>query len=647
MQIVPMKNSNASAVESGNGFSNAFSPLEPSVAARFGCLPNFFRLATADPQITANLWGFAQFAYLDNPLPSLFKERLFVYLSRFCEIRYCIARHLGFLVGLGRPAGDADCVPQTVEAVLPLLRLPLARGEAFGPLLRTCHELDSPIRAFPAPDSAAECALFACAAHVFLQTPDAAGAHAALRSAFDPADLEHLNVFLSFIRTAHYWTKLHPELSLEEDVVELLKTHEALAAAILNDPEACADGLNSQIAAELASLQHLRKENAMVTEAYETLTLDHRFVEQSLRDRDTTLRDLVSAIPAAVYACDTEGRLIYHNRHATDLWGREPQSHENAWAFLGWRRLYRTDGTAIRPEEEPIRSVMASGSPITDQELVLERPDSSRVDVLLNIAPLRDSVDRLGGAVCILQDISGIKRAQEEREHLVDELKRSNHELSSFSYAVSHDLQAPVRSVRALTQLLIKRNDGPPEDAAHLADLIEKAAAGMEHMVDSLLRYAQAGHGELKRETVSTEAAVDAVRVSLGALIEKSGARISCSALPTIEADPVLLQQLFQNLIANALKYHRPGHPPVIVIEGDRREGGWRFAVTDDGQGIPQEYQGMIFEPLKRLHGSETPGSGLGLALCRTIVARHGGRIWVESKGAGSGATFRFTLGNC
>ena len=94
-------------------------PLENVIAKRFGILPNFFRLASSDPQIAANLWGFAQFAYLDNPLPSLFKERLFVYLSRFCEVRYCIARHVGFLAGLGHAAGDSSCLPQSVESILP------------------------------------------------------------------------------------------------------------------------------------------------------------------------------------------------------------------------------------------------------------------------------------------------------------------------------------------------------------------------------------------------------------------------------------------------------------------------------------------------------------------------------------------------
>src|SRR5580692_3628478 len=105
------------------------SPLENEIARRFGVLPNFFRLASRDPKIAANLWGFAQAAYLDNPLPSLFKERLFVYLSRFCEVRYCIARHVGFLVGWGYPGGDSACLPQKVESILPLLRRSLPSAD--------------------------------------------------------------------------------------------------------------------------------------------------------------------------------------------------------------------------------------------------------------------------------------------------------------------------------------------------------------------------------------------------------------------------------------------------------------------------------------------------------------------------------------
>jgi hypothetical protein len=185
--------------------------LEKEIAERFGVLPNFFRLTCNDPEITKHLWGFAQFAYLDNPLPSLFKERLFVYLSRFCEIRYCMVRHLGFLVGLGYPAGDTTALPQKVESVLPLLRRALPRGDGLIPLLEVCAELDSPLSSFPAPDSRGEQALFACATHLFLRTTDSPRVHEPLGRALGPGNLERLKLFLAFVRTAHYWTDLHPE----------------------------------------------------------------------------------------------------------------------------------------------------------------------------------------------------------------------------------------------------------------------------------------------------------------------------------------------------------------------------------------------------------------------------------------------------
>jgi hypothetical protein len=229
--------------------------IEKDVKNRFGLVPNFFRLAAAEPEITQNLWRFAQFAYLDNPLPSLFKERLFVYLSRFCKVRYCIARHLGFLIGLGYPAGDSSCLPQQIEAVLPLLRRELPRGEEMLPLFAACSVLDNPLKSCPVPDSRGEQALIACATHVFLQTPDATGSHEALRLTLRSESLEYLNVFLAFVRTAHYWTKLHPELAFEADIVEMLSTYDSLAQYVLNDPAAEAEPLSSLVG-EVWKLAH-------------------------------------------------------------------------------------------------------------------------------------------------------------------------------------------------------------------------------------------------------------------------------------------------------------------------------------------------------------------------------------------------------
>jgi light-regulated signal transduction histidine kinase (bacteriophytochrome) len=292
----------------------------------------------------------------------------------------------------------------------------------------------------------------------------------------------------------------------------------------------------------------------------------------------------------------------------------------------------------------PVREVLATGVAIVNRELILERSDRSRINVLANITALRDSSGVITGAVSIFQDITELKPIQQERETLLHELERSNRELSQFSYAVSHDLQAPVRGVRVLTQLLVRRDDGFQADSSHLLSLIEQATSGMERLIESLLRYAQAGQGQLNRQRVSVERIIDSVRMTLAPLITETGARIVCKPLAAVDADPVLLEQVLQNLVSNAIQYHRLGEVPEIEISGGNSGDGWQFAVKDNGQGIPRNYRDHVFEPLKRLRGNETPGTGLGLALSRTIIARHGGRIWVESEGDGCGAIFRFTL---
>src|ERR1700751_5386629 len=151
----------------------AAAELQQRVNDRFGVLPNFFRLSPETPEITEKLWGFAQAAYLDNPLPSVFKERLFVYLSRFCAVRYCIARHVGFLIGLGRPAGDKDACPESAGDVVKLLRRPLPRGPELRSSLALCSKCPEPLVDMPAANTQMEDGLFSLASHVFLQTAEA------------------------------------------------------------------------------------------------------------------------------------------------------------------------------------------------------------------------------------------------------------------------------------------------------------------------------------------------------------------------------------------------------------------------------------------------------------------------------------------
>jgi PAS domain-containing protein len=233
--------------------------LKARVEDRFGLVPNFFQLAPEAPDIALNLWGFAEFAYLNNPLPSLFKERLFVYLSQFCDARYCISRHVGFLIGLGRPAGDRTVTPESAEQVVRLLQRPLPAGKALESCLDLCRDRVAPLPAFPEPESLPEEALFACATHVFLQDADASRSLHALRQALDEVAFQHLLVFLAFVRTAHFWTKVHPELNQERDIVELLNVHTVLGACVRDRPEA----LNSDAIQVLRDeLEDLRREEA-------------------------------------------------------------------------------------------------------------------------------------------------------------------------------------------------------------------------------------------------------------------------------------------------------------------------------------------------------------------------------------------------
>jgi PAS domain-containing protein len=229
--------------------------LEKFVGERFGVLPNFFRLSPETPEITEKLWGFAQAAYLDSPLPSLFKERLFVYLSRFCAVRYCIARHTGFLGGLGRPSGDKHARAQSVAEIVGLLQRPFPRGDELEVRLSLCATCAAPLVEMPSADSQMEEAIFALAGHVFLQTPQASSCLQALERVLGAVQLQYLLLFLAFVRTAHYWTKVHPEIELEHDIKQLLETHEALAACILNSPEASTDSVSRSLLDELPSLR--------------------------------------------------------------------------------------------------------------------------------------------------------------------------------------------------------------------------------------------------------------------------------------------------------------------------------------------------------------------------------------------------------
>lgn len=237
-----------------------------------------------------------------------------------------------------------------------------------------------------------------------------------------------------------------------------------------------------------------------------------------------------------------------------------------------------------------------------------------------------------------------LTRAQQSLEESVTELARSNAELQQFAYVASHDLQEPLRMIASYTQLLAKRYKGKLDsDADVFIGYAVEGATRMQRLIKDLLAYSRVTTQGKGFERVECNQILAAVMSNLRLAIEESKAVVSHDPLPAVTADGGQLGQLFQNLIGNAIKFHGK-EPPQIHISAERRPNEWLFSVRDNGIGLDPQYAERIFVIFQRLHNREAyPGTGIGLAICKKIVERHGGRIWVTSQ-AGLGATFHFTL---
>ncbi|WP_336360150.1 PAS domain S-box protein [Haladaptatus sp. ZSTT2] len=235
-------------------------------------------------------------------------------------------------------------------------------------------------------------------------------------------------------------------------------------------------------------------------------------------------------------------------------------------------------------------------------------------------------------------------RYQDELEALIEELKESNERLEQFAYIASHDLQEPLRMVSNYLQLIERRYSGAlDEDGREFIEFAVDGAERMRTMINDLLRYSRVDTETEPFEPTDSEAVVERVLSNLQMQIEQTGIEVAVESLPTVIADRNQLEQVFQNLLSNAIKY-RSDEAPRVEIDVTERETDWLFAISDNGIGIAADRQDRIFEVFRRLHSREEyPGTGIGLALCRKIVERHDGRIWVEST-PGEGSTFYFTL---
>jgi chemotaxis family two-component system sensor kinase Cph1 len=294
----------------------------------------------------------------------------------------------------------------------------------------------------------------------------------------------------------------------------------------------------------------------------------------------------------------------------------------------------------ILPEDQDIyfqrrRTLLETGVPQV-WELRVLKTDAPPFWVRIE-ATTAQNADEVSGWRAVVSDISESKRAEWT-------LKTTNVELQEFAYALTHDLQEPLRMVVNFSQLLKQEHGGKlGEDADQYLSFTVDGALKIERLVKGLLAYWEVTERSGDRfSAVDCNYLLSQALMSLQTLIQQSGAEVTSDALPTVTANEMMLTQVFQNLIANSIKY-RGTATPKIHISAMRIPEGWLFSVTDNGIGIEPAFRDRVFGMFRRLHGSEVPGTGIGLALCKKVVERHGGRIWVESE-AGEGAVFKFAL---
>lgn len=278
-----------------------------------------------------------------------------------------------------------------------------------------------------------------------------------------------------------------------------------------------------------------------------------------------------------------------------------------------------------------------------DHEVAHDFPRIGRRVMLLNARRLRRAAGAPPVILLAIEDATERRRTEALLQHQAEELARSNRDLEEFAYVASHDLQEPLRMVVSYTQLLAKRYKGKlGEDADDFIGFAVDGAKRMQRLISDLLAYSRLDRPAPATAPADAGRALDDALSALSVALEESGAKIEANKLPPVRADHGQLTQLFQNLVGNALKF-KSARPPVVRVEAEREGALWHFRVTDNGIGIDPQYFEKVFIIFERLHGVEVPGSGVGLALCRKIVQRHGGRIWLEPVPDG-GTSVHFTM---
>lgn len=358
------------------------------------------------------------------------------------------------------------------------------------------------------------------------------------------------------------------------------------------------------------------------------------------KDAERRMQLFVEAAPAGMVMVDEAGTILLANTTAADMFGYE----QKALSGMAVEKLipdrFRNEHPKYRAMFHDDLQARAMGA---GRDLWGLRSDGSEFPIEIGLNPTRSAGRTL--VLCAVVDITERKRIEDQLERQRAELARSNEELERFAQMASHDLQEPLRLVVNFSQLLDRRyRERLDDDGREFIGYLTENAGRMRQMIQDLLEYARLGRKQTTPDAVDMNVVMNEVRHNLRLALEENNAVLDIDALPRVRVDRVEANRLLQNLIENALKYRGDAAPVIRVSAQQEGEGRWRFDVTDNGIGIDPRHRESIFEPFERLHSrARYPGTGMGLAVCRRIVERHGGRIWVKSDQA-PGVTFCFTL---
>lgn len=385
---------------------------------------------------------------------------------------------------------------------------------------------------------------------------------------------------------------------------------------------------------------------------------DRKKAEEKLKMSEERFRSLIFKIQAAVMVYDSNKKILMSNTIARDLLGiqRDTKTLERkmgaAWEF------YREDGSILPEDEYPVNRVLKNQELLRDVILGVNNPAKKTIVwILVNADPVLDEAGYVKQIIVSFVDITERKKYEEKLRELNQELIRSNRELEEFTYVVSHDLKEPLRKMASFSEFLNSDYSGViDEDGISYLNRIQDAADRMKDLIDNLLEISRIGTRKKELMVVDTRRLVEDVLRLLqfrdNGNFNKGSKRfddtnnntIILSRLPSVVADSTQLFQVFQNIISNGVKFHKPDTPAKIKIKAKKR-GEWiTFSIQDNGIGMEEQYLEKIFVIFQRLHTKDRyAGTGVGLALCKKIIERHNGKIWAESK-IGEGSTFYFTL---